>query len=136
MLYSIIMIDLVTLMKTCVENSDFLREFSTNRDQDSALFLFEAQAKDDEVDEDGDVISRAETQFYLENFIKSMWAILSYWQQIIDLRIILKNCEQVKSFIFTYWTLFCELVLYWLFLIFDSSETGNLQTFIEEFQSA
>ena len=66
------MIDLVMLMKTCVENSDFLREFSTNRDQDSALFLFEAQAEDDEVDEDGDVISRAETQFYLENFIKSM----------------------------------------------------------------
>ena len=29
-----------------------------------------------------------------------------------------KNCEQVKSLIFTYPTLFLELVLYWLFLMF------------------
>ena len=127
----IIMIDSVGTSKTCVENSDFPREFSTNNNAVSCLrfvfiwSLFEAEGKTVKTNEVNSDNSRAKTYFYMENFIKSKWAILSIWHQMVNLWIIWKNREQVKLLIFTYATSCLELVLHWLFLIFDSSRSGN-----------
>ena len=77
------MIDSVGTSKTCVENSDFPREFSTNNNAVSCLrfvfiwSLFEAEGKTVKTNEVNSDNSRAKTYFYMENFIKSKWAILS-----------------------------------------------------------
>ena len=62
------MIDLANSIEKLRRKFRLSREFYTNHDRVTALFIFEAGAeddevesgaKDDEVDEDGDVISRA-----------------------------------------------------------------------------